>query len=69
VDTLEERLLCHLVDNKRATDHAINLRKTKTMPEGLKIKIKPHGVYIDTPRFKEEWNSTIENFPDLLKDC
>ena len=28
--TLDERLLRHVVDNKRATDHAVNLRNLKT---------------------------------------
>jgi len=60
----------HLIDNKRATDHADNLKTLKTTtPEGLKIRIKPHGVYVDKPQFKEEWSSTVDACQDLPKKC
>jgi len=45
------------MDNKRVTDHAKNLRKLKMIPDGLKIEVKPHGMYYDTDEFKEKWRT------------
>jgi len=31
----------------------------KSTPDGLKVKIKPHGALVETPKFKEKWQETI----------
>jgi len=54
---LRERLLKHLIDNHRAAEHHNSLRYTKSTPDGLKVKIKPHSALVATPKFKENGRS------------
>jgi len=63
---LKERLLKHLIDNHRAAEHFNSLRDAKSTPDGLKIKIKPHGALVETPRFKERWQETINQCEHTL---
>jgi len=63
---LKERLLKHLIDNHRAAEHYNSLRDAKSTPDGLKIKIKPHGALVETLRFKEKWQETINQCEHTL---
>jgi len=32
----------------------------KSTPDGLKVKIKPHGALVETPQFKDKWQEAIK---------
>jgi len=60
MDKLKERLIRHLVDNHRAAEHLKTLKDMRYTPEGLRVKIKPHGALVETPQFKEKWQEATK---------
>ena len=58
------RLTGHLLDNHRASEHYLRIKDN--IPEGMRIKVKPGGVYTDESTFKEKWNKAIRESETAL---
>ena len=65
---LKERLLKHLTDNHRAAEHFKSLKDMRSTPDGLRVKIKPHGALVETPQFKEKWQEATKQCEQILID-
>jgi len=52
------------VDNHWASQHYNSIKDS--IPEGMRIKIKPGGVYTDEQAFKEKWMKTINDSETAL---
>jgi len=66
LNKLKERLLKHLIDNHSASEQFKSLRDMRSTPDGLKVKIKPHGALVETPQFKDKWQEAIKKCEQTL---
>ena len=58
------KLTKHLLDNHRASEHYLRIKDS--IPDGMRIKIKPGGIYTDEPTFKEKWNKAVKESKTAL---